>query len=399
MSFSIIFAIISSVIAAATSAISAVTTYKGVKTSTKAQLDATNSTNQTNYDIWKEQQAHNTEMYEKQTEDSIKLWQMQSEYNSASNVRKRYEEAGLNPVLNMQGGSGVTGASAINQPTMQTAQPPTMQTPGAEAFQDPLMSSLTSALSNSSQMLTQFDMLGRGISDIRNTDANTDKTVQETAETIERVKGMKIDNEFKAPMLQTQWDIMQQDFKQKQLQFDIDQSTAETRKMMVDEQYKSMRAVRIYNEFNAKEKEISYQFFEARQNIELANLAQDLVNKQLQGDLTKQQVKNAIATRAEIYARTNLTNKQAQGQENQNRITSVEADKAEGLQMTKEQLSSLSDALYDAAYMNAKNQWAQSNLEEREAQQWLTRPNTDKFYNHLNRIGRSFGSFFGARPK
>jgi len=79
-------------------------------------------------DLNRETREYNTEMYNKQYIDNIKLWKLQNEYNSPENQRARLVNAGLNPAL-MYGGSGGGGVPAspispskFNQWNPQTPQ-------------------------------------------------------------------------------------------------------------------------------------------------------------------------------------------------------------------------------------------------------------------------------------
>lgn len=77
-----------------------------------------------------QQQEYNTEMYNRQYNDNIKLWRLQNEYNSPENQRLRLVNAGLNPAM-MYGGAGGgagTPAGAIDgaKPMPWNPQVPTM---------------------------------------------------------------------------------------------------------------------------------------------------------------------------------------------------------------------------------------------------------------------------------
>lgn len=62
------------------------------------------------------------EMYDRQYQDSIKFWNMQNEYNSPQEQRKRLEAANLNPALMYKGGAGQGMAGNIKTPDVQSAQ-------------------------------------------------------------------------------------------------------------------------------------------------------------------------------------------------------------------------------------------------------------------------------------
>lgn len=83
----------------------------GSNKAAKTQLQATRETNAMNYRIAQENNAFNRQM-----------WQLQNEYNTPSAQRKRFEEAGLNPNLMMDGGSSGNATTAV------TADPSAVQT-------------------------------------------------------------------------------------------------------------------------------------------------------------------------------------------------------------------------------------------------------------------------------
>lgn len=69
------------------------------------------------------QMSYNQQMYQQQMSDTWKLYEDQKQYNSATEQRKRLEDAGLNPYLMMSGGSAgsvgsqsVASAQGVSQP-------------------------------------------------------------------------------------------------------------------------------------------------------------------------------------------------------------------------------------------------------------------------------------------
>lgn len=90
-----------------------------------------------NTDMYNRQEAYDREKMGLQNDFTREMWNSQNEYNSASEQRKRLEQAGLNPYMMMNGGSaGVAGSASgsgsggspsamgVNPPT---ASPVTMQ--------------------------------------------------------------------------------------------------------------------------------------------------------------------------------------------------------------------------------------------------------------------------------
>lgn len=84
-------------------------------------------TNEMNYKINQMNNEFNERMMEKQMAWNEEMWNKQNEYNTASNQRKRLEEAGLNPQLMMKGGSAGTATSANSAQSAQAANSPVMQ--------------------------------------------------------------------------------------------------------------------------------------------------------------------------------------------------------------------------------------------------------------------------------
>lgn len=83
----------------------------GSNSAAKAQLKAARETNAMNYKIAQENNAFNE-----------KMWNAQNEYNTPSAQKKRFEQAGLNPNLMMD------GSSSGNASTSVTADPSAVQT-------------------------------------------------------------------------------------------------------------------------------------------------------------------------------------------------------------------------------------------------------------------------------
>lgn len=84
-------------------------------------------TNEMNYKIAQMNNEFNERMMEKQMAWNEEMWNKQNEYNTASNQRKRLEEAGFNPQLMMNGGSAGTATSANSVQAAQAANNPIMQ--------------------------------------------------------------------------------------------------------------------------------------------------------------------------------------------------------------------------------------------------------------------------------
>lgn len=90
--------------------------------------DSVRDTNRTNLQIAQMNNEFNERMLQKQMDYNTEMWNKQNEYNSAINLRKRIEEADLNPYAMLNGGSAGIAQSAqgVNPPT---ATPVTLQAP------------------------------------------------------------------------------------------------------------------------------------------------------------------------------------------------------------------------------------------------------------------------------
>lgn len=78
------------------------------------------SANKANLELAKYQNSWNEQMYERNLQDQVKLWNMQNEYNSPSAQMSRFADAGLNPnLIYGQGNSG--NASGLNAPSAPKA--------------------------------------------------------------------------------------------------------------------------------------------------------------------------------------------------------------------------------------------------------------------------------------
>lgn len=165
-------------------------------------LQGIRETNAQNYKIWQEQMAHNLEMWELQRQNEWDMWNAENSYNSASEQRKRLEEAGYNPMLAIGGMSGNV-AGSMSTPQMMPSQAPTMQAPGIEGYYNG-----TQALGDSlSQIVMSTSELFETVSRIKKNDAerllsdstrfNTDEVTRFLVDTHdERVRGVSLENDL-----------------------------------------------------------------------------------------------------------------------------------------------------------------------------------------------------------
>lgn len=113
----------------------------GSKKAAKYQLQAARETNQMNYQIAQENNAFNERM-----------WDKQNAYNSPVEQRKRFEQAGLNPNLMMNGGSAGTAETAPTADTSGVQHVPDIGSTIASGYQQ-FGNSLSNAASQISGMV------------------------------------------------------------------------------------------------------------------------------------------------------------------------------------------------------------------------------------------------------
>ena len=83
-----------------------------------------NNTNKTNLRIAQMNNEYNERMFDKQIQYNWDMWNANNDYNSAASQFKRYEEAGLNPFIAMQGQNAGTATStgSVSPPAAQSVQ-------------------------------------------------------------------------------------------------------------------------------------------------------------------------------------------------------------------------------------------------------------------------------------
>jgi hypothetical protein len=115
-----------------------------------------NKINQLNYQMFKEQQKYDKEMYEQQLADTWEMWNATNEYNSASNQVSRLKEAGLNPAM-MLGLMNAGSASTSSTPSLAATARPNMQAPQIDPGR--LMESAMSIFGSASSGIEKFQQL------------------------------------------------------------------------------------------------------------------------------------------------------------------------------------------------------------------------------------------------
>lgn len=255
---------------------------KGNKVASENSLQATRETNEMNYKIWQEQQQHNLDMYNLQVQDEWKMWNAQNEYNNMVNQRQRLEDAGYNPYLALGGANNT--AQGMSVPNMNSSPAPTMQAPDPSAFYNG-WNAVGDTLQN---VLPTVQALAQ----IKNVNANTAKTEQDTKKSKADTVGQEWQNAFNKATEDVQAKGLQ--LVNDQLQADIDFKNAQ----------KSLLVLQ------AEHQEILNAWLPIDKQIDFMTDSQELVNLYLEGQLTAEQVRNAVATRAVLYSQVKLNESQ-----------------------------------------------------------------------------------------
>lgn len=169
----------------------------------KAQSDA----NKTNMQIAQMNNQWSEKMMEKQHAYDVEMWNKNNEYNSASAQRKRYEEAGLNPALMMQGGdAGVAqGGSSVGMPSPTTPNIQPLRYDGfANAISNTIQQSMMIAKNNA-----EIDAIGQ------TQDRETALARARITEMMEETRSKKFKNELNDITKDLQIQNMNEDFLKK----------------------------------------------------------------------------------------------------------------------------------------------------------------------------------------
>lgn len=365
----------------------------------KEQLKLARETNAQNYKMWQEQQQHNIDMYnmqsedawdmanyqnqynhtmyERQKRDNIDMWNIQNAYNTPEAQKQRLLAAGINPYLAMSGNAGTAagsvqgatpqGAASLTPPSMQSSSPIPAQMPHSSAFTNSAVVGIEA---------------GKAVGDIIN-------GIVQSQETVERIKGMKIDNKYKEQIIKDNMSFVQQQTRNLALASDLQEATMTFEIDKVRHEAEEQKAKAMLARLNAEQQAIINKYVDQNQQIDLMTKARAYVNLGLQGELTKAQVKTEIAKQVDYYASASLKKSQKEGQDQQNRILKVDADQKEWSAMSKEQAQQLGQAVYDAALSEAVNNYLNTEVDNVEQRQWLNHPNWNKGMNVLDRIART----------
>lgn len=114
--------------------------------------------NEANMKINQMNNEFNERMLDKQLSFQNEMWEKTNEYNTASNQRKRLEEAGLNPYMMMNGGNAGT-ASSMSGGSASAASPIPMQNVGTSALQGATaLGGLVESLARTRNMIYEGDV-------------------------------------------------------------------------------------------------------------------------------------------------------------------------------------------------------------------------------------------------
>lgn len=263
---------------------------KGAKYSADKSLQATRETNEQNYQLWKEQRQF-----------AIDSWKAENDYNTPAAQRARLEAAGYNPYLAF-GDVGNTGG-AISQPAATPFQAPSDAAfPNTRGiFAEGINQSFQNAL-NVLQTAVQM----------QNVTANTNKTNQETEQSgkmfpwlLDSAKYGSISAKFKSEADGYLPKMTYEDYLSKKRDNYIGELTKDLQAETVDATLKQIKAQTNLIQLNAKAQETLNQYLDQNQQLDLMTKAQTLVNLYQHGELTKQQIKIAVADEILTYAQAN----------------------------------------------------------------------------------------------
>lgn len=144
---------------------------------------STKSTNTSNKEVMREQNAWNLKQWERERDYNTQIWNMTNEYNTPVNQVQRLRDAGVNPYMAMSGIGG--SASAASQPAT-----PAGQSAAGMEYMTPDYSKFSSALNDALAVSANYD------STVANADYLKQHTLNETAETLEKLQQMRIQGDL-----------------------------------------------------------------------------------------------------------------------------------------------------------------------------------------------------------
>lgn len=257
----------------------------------KANAEIAQMNNEFNERMLEKQMDYNKEMYATQMGDIWKLRRDEQEYNSAAAQRQRFEEAGLNPALMMQGQSAGS-VSSQSAPAAQGVNPPT-----------------------ASEYHADYSGVGRGISEaIRGyyagKVANSQSNVSEADAMLKNIESKtayaKAIAEIDNLLANTKDKDSQRQLRDALRNLEVDYRRAQINNTDADTFYKQQNAKGVILD-NMQKSEYLKVLPRKLQN-DLASQVADIQLKLAQGELTRNQAEHEIKKMAETVAKTELTN-------------------------------------------------------------------------------------------
>ena len=244
-------ALISGIAAAGSATAGAINAGKMNKRGAKTALKMQQIGNEFSAQEAEKARAYQTELYEKDWQNRYNQWQEENEYNSAAAQRKRYEEAGLNPFLAMQGqsagmaqgmssgtGTGAAQAHAAGANAPNQVDPgPSIQSIGSavsQAVNSYYQNANTSARTAREHVGLEYDTK-RFESEIAERMANVKNTTAQTLLTGLRTDEQRLINRYLPVQQQTDFFVKMADISEKVAR---KQLTVQQAKSEIEKQFK-----------------------------------------------------------------------------------------------------------------------------------------------------------------
>lgn len=272
-------------------------------------MHSQNKANATNLKLAQMNNQFNERMMEKQMAYNTDMFNKQNQWNSATEQRKRLEQAGLNPYLMMNGGNAGTAANTLGV-TAPTAAPASVVAPQFDtaSFNDSIRNIISESSTNASN--ENLRMLTKTGYDLANYEGMLKKAMTEDYRKSREVKEQERQRLERLNELE-----------------DLNYNSLNTEYIMRNtEQYFRMTAQReqavsmiLKNAFDIERLPYAKIFA----SNEAALQAAEISLKYLQGDLSRAQAKEAMAN-------VTLIGKKAKGQENENKLFEKTFDETVG---------------------------------------------------------------------
>lgn len=282
------------------------------------------ATNQMNNDF-------NAAEAQKQRDFDLQMWEKNNEYNTPENQRKRMQAGGFNPYMSdIQAGTasgGSTGAHA------------TAASPIANQAYKPDLGNLATAMTSAQLQMSQKKNLD--IQNLHQTDlirANINKTIGDTDWRNSSPEARKYNQAIGLQAAQLQMKTLEEQWNNQIYSNDL------------------LKATKAVTLLDAESKNILNKYLDEQQLSDLNLKAAHYEQKVLDGQVTRQQVKNMIADEILTYAR-------AKGQRINNHVA----------ESTAESLISANNAAndYSTAYDSPRLKWAkQDAMSDTKANRW-----------------------------